>query len=174
MQSVTGRQFSISFMALTGCGVSEKRHLSSRYPRGRADDWSAGLITPREVWLILTSHLTESRSQLSPSIRSTTEIFKSLAQRSVCGRPSPHIVHRSFNTSVSTAEGEGFRLNLATRLTVRGNQKHRLVCLHQTCYLSKINFCICVASINPAKFRNVQMFTSLLRFIEHVIVFQMN
>lgn len=110
-----------------------------------------------EVWLILTSHPTESRSQKGPSIRSTNKISKSLAQRSVCERPSSYIVHRSFNTSVSHG---GFRLNLATRLTVRGNQKYRVVCLHQTCYLSKVNFWICVTSNNPANFRNVQMFTN--------------
>lgn len=133
-----------------------------------------------EVWLIPTSHPTESQSQLGPSIRSTNEISKSLAQRSVCERPSPYIVHRSFNTSVSHAEangegeGGGFRLNLAMRLTVRGNQKYRVVCIHQTCYLSKVNFLICVTFNNPANFRNMQMFTNPLRFLEHVIVFIMN
>lgn len=155
--------------------VSEKSHLSLRYPRGRADDWSEGLITPYEVWLILTSHLTESRSQLSPSIRSTTEIFKSLAQRSVCGRPTTYIVHRSFNTSVSSAKGEGVQaLNLAMRLTVRGNKKNIDLSVYIRRVTSQVNFWIFAASINPGNFRNVQVFTNPLRFIEHVIVFIMN
>ncbi len=127
---MTGRQFSISctcFTALTGCRVSEKASVFAiSLRRGW---WLAGwLITPYEVWLIPTSRSKESWSQLSPSIRSTTEISKSLAQISVCGRPLPYFVHRSFNPlSLLQRQtgGEGVQTKLGNEIDSSGEPKNK-------------------------------------------------